>query len=114
MAGLSTICLVGYHDSSKGSVVGPRDPHFALGAPVVEFVYTFMLCFVVLNVAVAQKTKGNNFYGVAIGFVVIAGGYGGGYVSGGAFNPAVTLGVNFMGFNPQHMWLHFFYVPVYC
>lgn len=114
LAGLSTILLDGYADSSAGNVVGPRTPAFAIGAPVVEFVYTFMLCFVVLNVAVAQKTKGNNFYGLAIGFVVIAGGYGGGYVSGGAFNPAVTLGVNFMGFNPQHGMLHFFYVPIYC
>jgi len=35
------------------------------------------------------------------------------YVSGGAFNPAVTLGVNFMGFNPQNPYLHVFYVPIY-
>jgi glycerol uptake facilitator-like aquaporin len=68
---------------------------------------------VVLNVAAAEKTKGNNFYGVAIGMVIVAGGYGGGYVSGGAFNPAVVLGVNFMGFNPQNPYLHFFYVPIY-
>lgn len=113
LAGLSTILLDGYADSSAGNVVGPRDANFAVGAPIVEFVYTFLLCFVVLNVAVAEKTKGNNYYGLAIGFVVIAGGFGGGYVSGGAFNPAVTLGVNFMGFNPADPYLHFFYVPVY-
>lgn len=34
-------------------------------------------------------------------------------MSGGAFNPAVVLGVNFMGFNPADPYLHFFYVPVY-
>jgi len=113
LAGLSTILLDGYADSSKGNSVGPRTGDFAVGAPLVEFLYTFLLCFVVLNVAVADKTKGNNYYGVAIGFVVIAGGYGGGYVSGGAFNPAVTLGCNFMGFNPQNPYLNFFYVPVY-
>lgn len=113
LAGLSTILLDGYADSSNGNVVGPRNDHFVVGAPLVEFLYTFMLCFMVLNVAVAEKTKGNSFYGVAIGFVVIAGGYGGGYVSGGAFNPAVVLGVNFMGFNPQNPYLNFFYVPVY-
>lgn len=113
LAGLSSILLEGYDDASAGNVVGPRDGTFAVGAPLVEFIYTFMLCFVVLNVAVAPGTKGNNFYGLAIGFVVVAGGYGGGYVSGGAFNPAVTLGVNFMGFNPHDPWLHFFYVPVY-
>lgn len=112
LAGLSTILLDGIRDSSAGNVVGPREPSFAVGAPLVEFVYTFMLAFVVLNVAVAAQ-KGNNFYGVAIGFVVLAGGYGGGYVSGGAFNPAVTLGVNFMGFNPANPYLNAFYVPVY-
>merc|ERR1711865_1309131 len=93
--------------------VAPLNMGFGIGGPLVEFLYTFMLCFTVLNVAVANDTKGNNFYGVAIGFVVIAGGYGGGYVSGGAFNPAVTLGCNFMGFNPQNPYLNFFYVPVY-
>jgi aquaporin Z len=113
LAGFSTMLIDGYDDTSDGNVVGPRDGRFVLGAPVVEFVYTLMLCFVVLNVAVAEKTKGNNYYGVAIGFVIVAGGYGGGYVSGGAFNPAVVLGVNFMGFNPNNPYLHVFYVPVY-
>merc|ERR1719443_2663981 len=53
-----------------------------------------MLCFVVLNVATAKKNKGNQFFGLAIGFVIIAGGYAGGNVSGGAFNPAVALGID--------------------
>merc|ERR1719399_1019730 len=53
-----------------------------------------MLCFVVLNVATAKKNDGNQYYGLAIGFVIIAGGYGGGYVSGGCFNPAVSFGID--------------------
>merc|ERR1719379_3172007 len=61
---------------------------------LVEVLYTFMLCFVVLNVATATKWKGNQFFGLAIGFVIIAGGYAGGNVSGGAFNPAVALGID--------------------
>jgi len=99
--------------SSAGNVVGPTNGSFVIGAPLVEFVYTFMLCFVVLNVAVAEKTRGNNYYGVAIAFVIVAGGYGGGYVSGGAFNPAVVMGVNFMGFSPHNPYMNFFYMPVY-
>mmetsp|Transcript_14171 Transcript_14171/g.31348 ORF Transcript_14171/g.31348 Transcript_14171/m.31348 type:complete len:457 (-) Transcript_14171:228-1598(-) len=59
-----------------------------------ELLYTFMLCFVVLNVAVAKGTAGNSFYGLAIGFVIIAGAYGAGSISGGCFNPAVAIGID--------------------
>jgi len=45
-----------------------------------------MLCFVVLNVACTDATSGNEFYGLAIGFVIVAGAYGAGAVSGGCFN----------------------------
>jgi len=63
-------------------------------ALLAEVLYTFMLCFVVLNVATAKKNAGNQFYGLAIGFVIIAGGYAAGNISGGAFNPAVALGID--------------------
>lgn len=63
-------------------------------AAAVEILYTFMLCFVVLNVACATATDGNQYYGLAIGSVIVAGGYAGGAVSGGAFNPAVALGID--------------------
>ena len=99
LPGLTTVLLDGSTDTSNATEqhpVGPLAGAFSIGAPLVEFLYTFMLCFVVLNVCVADGTKGNKFYGVAIGFVVMAGGYGGGYVSGGYFNPAIVLGVNFM------------------
>merc|ERR1719473_399953 len=63
-------------------------------AALAEVLYTFMLCFVVLNVATAGKNAGNQFYGLAIGFVIIAGGYAAGNISGGAFNPAVAFGID--------------------
>jgi aquaporin Z len=69
-------------------------------AGTCELLYTFMLCFVVLNVAVAETPKGtikktpNEYYGLAIGFVIIAGAYGAGAVSGGCFNPAVAIGID--------------------
>merc|ERR1719262_583521 len=63
-------------------------------AALVEILYTFMLCFVVLNTATAAKNQGNQFYGLAIGFVIVAGGYAGGGISGGCFNPAVALGID--------------------
>jgi len=63
-------------------------------ALIVEGLYTFMRCFVVLNVAKASKNQNNQYYGLAIGFVIIAGGYAGGNVSGGCFNPAVAFGID--------------------
>jgi len=64
-------------------------------AGLAEFLYTFMLCFVVLNVACSRVHAGKNqFYGLAIGFVVVAGGYGAGHISGGCFNPAVAIGID--------------------
>ena len=62
-----------------------------------EFLFTFALCWVVLNVATAKGTSGNSFYGLAIGMTVMTGAYAVGNVSGGAFNPAVAAGITLMG-----------------
>jgi aquaporin Z len=64
---------------------------------IVEFLFTFALAWVVLNVATARGTEGNSFYGLAIGFTVAAGAYSVGAVSGGAFNPAIAIGAMVMG-----------------
>lgn len=62
-----------------------------------EFLATFALAYVVLNVATAKGTDGNSFYGVAIGFTVLASAYAVGGITGGAFNPAVAVGISIMG-----------------
>ena len=62
------------------------------GVLLVEFLFTFALALVVLNSATAAGTKGNSFYGLAIGFTVMVGAFAGGEISGGAFNPAVGVG----------------------
>ena len=64
---------------------------------IVEFLFTFALAWVVLNVATARGTEGNSFYGLAIGFTVMVGAFAVGAVSGGAFNPAVAIGAMVMG-----------------
>jgi len=63
-------------------------------AGLAELFYTFMLVFVVLNTAVAKRNTPNQFFGLAIGFTVVAGGYGAGHISGGCFNPAVAFGID--------------------
>jgi aquaporin Z len=62
-----------------------------------EFLFTFALAYVVLNVATARGVEGNSYYGMAIGFTVVAGAYAVGPVTGGAFNPAVSVGTLVMG-----------------
>lgn len=66
-------------------------------ALLAEFLFTFALVFVVLNTATARGTAGNSFYGLAIGFTVLAGAFAVGNISGGAFNPAVAVGISTMG-----------------
>ncbi|HEV3205222.1 MAG TPA: aquaporin, partial [Gemmataceae bacterium] len=66
-------------------------------ALLAEFLFTFGLCYVVLNVATAKGTSGNSFYGLAIGFTVMVGAFSVGKISGGVFNPAVGVGICVMG-----------------
>ena len=58
---------------------------------IAEFVFTFVLCFVVLNVATSKDHPDNSFYGLAIGFTVAAGAVAVGPISGAVFNPAVGI-----------------------
>ena len=72
-----------------------------------EFLFTFALAWVVLNVATAKATAGNSYFGLAIGFTVLAGAFAVGHVSGGAFNPAVTFGAMILGMLPwAKLWLY--------
>jgi len=82
--------------SKAAAMGGPMTPEI-LPALLAEFLFTFALVWVVLNVATAKGTNGNSFYGLAIGFTVLAGAYSVGGISGGAFNPAVALGLCTMG-----------------
>jgi len=67
---------------------------------VAEFVFTFALVYVVLCVATAKFSEGNSYFGLAIGGTVMVGAYSVGSISGGAFNPAVALGLVLMGAVP--------------
>jgi aquaporin Z len=74
---------------------------------VAEFLFTFALAFVVLNSATSKDTTGNSFYGLAIGMTVMVGAFAVGSISGGAFNPAVALGLALMKLvNFADIWIH--------
>jgi aquaporin Z len=79
-----------------------------LPALLVEFLFTFALCFMVLNVATRDESQPNSYYGLAIGFTVLVGAYAVGPISGGAFNPAVAVGLGIMKLVEwTHLWPHF-------
>ncbi len=81
--------------------------HTEAAAAVVELLITFALCYVVLNVATSKDQPGNGFFGLAIGFTVAAGAFAVGGISGGAFNPAVTLGAATAGlFAWSTIWVY--------
>lgn len=70
------------------------------------FLFTFALCYVVLNVATAKATEGNSYFGLAIGFTVLIGAFSVGGISGGAFNPAVAIGITMMGLSTlANLWI---------
>lgn len=76
-------------------------------ALIVELIGTFALAYVVLNVATSDKTSGNDYYGLAIGFTVTALAYSLGPISGGAFNPAVAIGQSLYGaFAWSQIWIY--------
>lgn len=82
---------------------------FAIGvkaAVLAELLFTFALVWVFLNVTTSRGTAGNSFYGLAIGFTVVAGMYAIGPVSGGMFNPAVAIGLTLMGLSTwSDLWV---------
>src|SRR5882762_7032058 len=89
-----------------GTAVKPLQPA-TLPALVAEFLFTFALVYVVLNVATAKGTSGNSFYGLAIGFTVLVGAFSVGNISGGAFNPAVAVGISVMGLSSwTNLWIY--------
>lgn len=79
-----------------------------LPALVAEFLFTFALVYVVLNVATVKANSGNSFYGLAIGFTLLVGAFTVGSISGGAFNPAVAVALTTLEISSwSNLWIYF-------
>ena len=91
----------------KGDVVATPGELKVGPALLAEFIGTFALCYVVLNVATAKATAGNSNYGLAIGFTVMVMAFAVGGISGGAFNPAVATGITLMHLaKTANIWIY--------
>jgi aquaporin Z len=86
--------------TGKTVPLAPGAGHSWGHAAFAEIMYTFVLCFVVLNVAtlsgqhLTNGGKAKQIYGLAIGFCIVVGGYAIGSVSGGSLNPAVSFALD--------------------
>jgi len=81
--------------------------HSPVQIMLAEFLSTFALVYIVLNVATTEATSGNSFYGLAIGFTVFVQAVAVGAISGGAFNPAVVVGAFMMGgLTAGSLWMY--------
>lgn len=71
----------------------------------VEAIYTAMYCFVGLHCLASRRNNpegdGNQFFGLAIGFVGITAGHAAGGISGGFINPAAVIGFGVAGLRDQ-------------
>jgi aquaporin Z len=92
VVGSMVAALVVYALTGNTFAPNPAVTASSASALLIEIIFTFALVSVILNVAVAKATSGNSYFGLAIGFTVLAAAYAGGGISGGAFNPAVGLG----------------------
>ncbi len=105
-AGAAIAALVVGKLLRAGIAVTPITPKIG-PALAAEFLYTFALVYVVLNAATAEGTSGNSFYGLAIGMTVMTGAFAVGDISGGAFNPAVALGISLLGISSwNNIWIY--------
>ena len=82
------------HNCGGGATIAARVNEYSMCAVLAEFLGTFALAYVVLNVVTTKANAGNSHYGLAIGFTVMASAYAFGGLSGGAFNPAVAVGAS--------------------
>lgn len=88
-----------YYIINNGTASGlaPGSTYTLAQALIAEFVFTFLLAFTVLCVAVSARTKATHLFGLAIGFCVVVGGFAIGGISGGSLNPAVSVGIAALG-----------------
>jgi aquaporin Z len=106
IAGALVAAGAAYYLKGIYNPAGAPPPAYVLAQMVLaEFLFTFALAYVVLNVATAKANAGNSFYGLAIGFTVMVGAFAVGPISGGAFNPAVATGCYCLGLIPSGHYL---------
>jgi aquaporin Z len=97
LGGAAGAVLAGWLVNPASFTIAPLTGRALVAAAIAEALFTFVLAYVVLNVATSKDHPDNSFYGLATGFTVAAGAFVLGGISGAAFNPAVILGSALLG-----------------
>merc|ERR1719182_400219 len=95
-------------------IFAPLWQYTAGAALVCELLYSFVLIYVVLNVATIDVPT--QYAGLAVGFTVVAAAVAIGSVSGCSLNPAVSIGCLFVaayrhGYSETHFWALYTLTP---
>ena len=106
-AAVAALVLMMTFGQAAGFTTAPTVPgDTPLGAVMAfEFLATFVLMFVITAVATDERIQGVPA-GLAIGFTVAAMALGTGWVGGGSFNPARTLGPALVGGVFDSIWVY--------
>lgn len=112
---IATFAALGVMASAQ-KVGYPALPSTNIGAGILgEILGTFLLVYVILNVATVKNLAGNSFFGLAIGMTVTSMAVAIGPVTGGAFNPAVGLIGVFdggAGASIENVWIYWLGCPL--
>jgi len=102
-------CLGGIAGALTGfAIAGPNNvqpfsPNSVGAAFSVELLYTFALILVQQNAAAEKNAREpNSYFGMAVSFTVLAGAGAVGPISGGCFNPAVGMALDFVSMLASH------------
>lgn len=101
--GMAILTLPGGTINGHPAIAATAD---IIQALLIEAIFTFALCMVVLNAATTKAQEGNSFFGYAIGTIVTVGAISVGSISGGAFNPAVGTGLPIVAGVYQDVWVY--------
>ncbi|MFL2666405.1 MAG: MIP/aquaporin family protein [Flavobacteriaceae bacterium] len=110
--GATFAALVVFFLSSNPMEIQPNLSSSIYQILACEIIFTYLLVYVILNVATHPNLKGNSFYGLAIGLTVMVGAFTVGQTSGGVFNPAVSLGPTLShfiiedGISKHYLWYY--------
>ena len=75
---------------------------------VAEMMYATLLVLVYLHCTTTEPCRGNQYYGMAIGFAQLAGRLVLSGPTGGAFNPAIVAGLYALNNTGKDLWMYYF------
>lgn len=81
--------------------------HTSFQAILVECFFSAALIITVLTVATTESASGNSYFGLAIGFIVLASIVAVADISGGVFNPAIAIALpSLSGTDTSDIWVY--------